>query len=283
MKLFCRKSDRRSPWTYFLLLIMFGIGYVGGRNHIIGKTGSSLVKFVTSSTKRAIERPWGGVIDVWYGSHQVFGHLGSPQRWVNILGNVSDADAFASVTYSLNGGPELPLSRGPDTRRLLSPGDFNIEILCADLIQGLNYVVITATDYLNTVTSENVTVGYVGGNTWPRTYFIDWSSAKSVQDVAQIVDGLWTLEADGIRPVVAGYDRVVAIGDVQWDNYEVTVPITIHEIDRGGFVWPSVGPGVGIFLRWPGHTDWGGWQPTIGWKPHGAGARYGFEKNGGTW
>ncbi|MCP5114842.1 MAG: hypothetical protein GY953_28770, partial [bacterium] len=28
-------------------------------------------------------------IDIWYGAQQRFGHLGRPQRWINILGAVS--------------------------------------------------------------------------------------------------------------------------------------------------------------------------------------------------
>jgi len=77
------------------------------------------------------------------------------------------------------------------------------------------------------------------------------------------------LEADSIRPVVLGYDRLVAIGDmdVSWDDYEVAVPITIHGINPA-VTWQS--PGVGILMRWDGHYDWVGGQPTIGWYPMGA-------------
>ena len=28
------------------------------------------------------------MIDIWYGDEQRFGHLGVPQRWVNVLGRV---------------------------------------------------------------------------------------------------------------------------------------------------------------------------------------------------
>jgi uncharacterized repeat protein (TIGR02543 family) len=207
------------------------------------------------------------VIDVWYGSHQVFGEIGNPQRWVNILGNVSDPDGMASLTYSLNGGPESPLSIGPDNPRLAAEGDFNVEISRTLLIGGLNQVVITATDSLAHQTVETVTVEYVEGHVWPETYSIDWSTVTAIPDVAQIVDGLWTLEGDSIRPVVLGYDRLVAIGDMDasWDDYEVTVPITIHGTEPG-----SSRPGVGILMRWDGHYDWGGSQPTIGWYPLGA-------------
>jgi uncharacterized repeat protein (TIGR02543 family) len=206
------------------------------------------------------------VIDVWYGSPQVFGHIGIPQQWVNILGNVSDPDGVASLAYSLNGGPETSLSIGPDTYRLAAEGDFNIDMAHTDLISGSNQVVIAATDIFDNTTVETVTVEYVSGNVWPETYSIDWSSAASIQDVAQVVDGLWTLEADSVRPVVIGYDRLVAIGDMTWDDYEATVPIIVHGIDST----PSNPPAVGILMRWEGHHDWYGWQPKVGWWPLGA-------------
>jgi hypothetical protein len=212
-------------------------------------------------------------IDVWYGSHQVFGELGNPQRWVNILGNVSDPDGVISLTYSLNGEPESPLSIGPeDNPRLAAEGDFNIEIALTDLDSGLNPVVITATDGLDHQTVETVTVEYVSGHVWPETYSIDWSTVTAIPDVAQIVDGLWTLEADSIRPAILGYDRLVAIGDKDpsWDEYEITVPVTIHGIEPAGYGPPGNGPGVGIFMRWDGHYDSGDSQPRLGWYPLGA-------------
>lgn len=200
----------------------------------------------------------GPVIDVWYGLDQRFGHIGNPQRWVNILGNVSDANGVASLTYSLNGEPELDLSIGPDDHRLVGMGDFNVEIDRSALVSGTNEVVITAIDDLDNTTVETVNVDYVSGEVWPKPYFIDWSSVggiENVQDVAQIVDGLWTIEGDHIRPVGASaysYDRLVAVGDTSWLDYEVSVPITIHQffgVDDGK------DPGVGILVRWNGHGD----------------------------
>jgi uncharacterized repeat protein (TIGR02543 family) len=212
------------------------------------------------------------VIDIWYGSHQSFGYIGIPQQWINILGNVSDPDGIASLTYSLNGGPESSLSIGPDTRRLAAEGDFNVDIAYTDLISGSNQIVITATDTLDNTTIETVTVDYTSGNTWPIPYAIDWSSVAAIPDVAQIVDGLWTLEANSIRPVELGYDRLVAMGDVSWDDYEIAVPVTIHDIDPSGYAYPSNGPVVGILMRWTGHTDDPiyGWQPKSGYLPLGA-------------
>jgi hypothetical protein len=166
---------------------------------------------------------------------------------------------------------------GPDTRRLESEGDFNVDIAYAALNPGLNQVVITAIDELDNTAVETVTVEYVSGHVWPEPYFIDWNSVADIQDVAQIVDGLWTKEADSIRPDILGlgYDRLVAIGDMTWptwDDYEVTVPITIHGIDESGYAYPSNGPAVGILMRWTGHTDIpvSGWQPKSGYLPLGA-------------
>ena len=220
----------------------------------------------------------GPFIDVWYGFDQSFGHIGTAQPWVNILGNVSDPDGLASLGYSLNGGPELPLSIGPDTRRLFHPGDFNVEMSDLDLIQGLNSVIITATDSLGNETAEIVNFDYNSTNVWPKNYSIDWSAVTEIQDVAQIVDGLWVLDTDGVGPVELGYDRLIAIGDLLWDDYEITVPITIHGIDPNPatFQPPSVHAWVGVVMRWQGHQDWGGSQPVIGWHPMGAAAGYNF-------
>jgi regulation of enolase protein 1 (concanavalin A-like superfamily)/chitodextrinase len=223
----------------------------------------------------------GPVVDIWYGSDQLFGDIGNPQQWINVLGNVSDPEGVASLSYSLNGGPESLLSIGPDMRRLASEGDFNVEIAYADLLSGPNQVVITATDELDSTTVETVTVEYVSGNVWPLPYSIDWSSVITLSDAAQVVDGLWALEPDGIRPDILGYDRIIAMGDVDvsWHDYEITVPITVHSIDAAGFNWPSVAPGFGMVMRWKGHTNSPVFclQPHCGWRPSGATTWYGWD------
>lgn len=239
----------------------------------VGGNSQATHNFVFWTHPAGLPSPYPAV-NLWYGTHQVFGSIGVPQRWVNILGNVSDSDGVAYLTYSLNGGPQMPLSMGPDTRRLASPGDFNVELDFDGLPAGVNDVVITARDALGNITIEAVDVEKVSGRVWPTPYSIDWGTAGRIQDVAQVVDGLWVLQPDGLRPAVLGYDRLVDIGDITWDNYEVSVPITIHGIDPAGYSPPSNGPGVGILLRWPGHTDWGGSQPTIGYYPLGGFGMY---------
>jgi len=65
---------------------------------------------------------------------------------------------------------------------------------------------------------------------------------------------------------------LIAIGDLGWRDYEITVPITIHDMDPAGYEDPSFGPAVGILFRWSGHTHSpvSCTQPDCGYQPYGA-------------
>lgn len=219
-------------------------------------------------------------IEVWYGLTQSFGRLGTPQRWINIPGTVTAGDGVASLTYSLNQGASRALSLGPDARRLLSEGDFNIELDVLELVEENNTVTITAVDSLGQKTTQHVHVGYSRDRAWPLPYAVEWDSVTSVQNVAQVVDGRWTIGEDGLRPILLGYDRAVAIGDLSWTNYEITAEVIVHGIDTTGFRWPSLHPGFGITLRWQGHTAWDDAQPRWGYTPIGASSWYSWRSKG---
>ena len=135
-------------------------------------------------------------IDVWYGDTQRFGHVGNPQVWANILGNVSDSDGISSLTYSLNGGSQVALTVGPDSFRLQSAGDFNIDILRADLQGGTNQVVITATDSGNPPSQSQkiVTVEYTSNGQAPLPYSVDWDQMNQFDDAVSVVDGAWQIQ-----------------------------------------------------------------------------------------
>lgn len=190
------------------------------------------------------------IIEVWYGDTQTFGNLGNPQQWVNILGRVSDDNGVASLTYSLNSAPDVSLAIGSNGTRLVGNGDFVTEIDYADLNNGVNIVEFTATDALGGVATKTVTLNYSAGNLWPLSYTADWSTLTTIDEinnVANIVDGLWELTSDGIHTVETGYDRLFVMGDETWaTNYEVTAEMTIHSA--------SSGSGVGFAIGWQGHT-----------------------------
>jgi hypothetical protein len=217
-------------------------------------------------------------IKVWYGDSQTFGTGGVPQPWVNIVGNVSDPDGIKRVEYRLNGGPLRGLNWGPDSRRLDEPGDFNIELCtnrpathpCASanpprprLNSGDNTLEIRLTDRQDNVQVRQVKVRWQPPATPPAT-----TSAK------QVVDGLWSISGDMTRTVKIGYDRALAVGDLSWKNYEVTVPVTIgsHE----SVAAPQSGTAlVGLGLRWNGHTPVQATdQPHWGFEEVGAYAYY---------
>lgn len=225
-------------------------------------------------------------ISVWRGRTQSFGNLGVPQQCVNLLGTVSDPDGMASLSYSLNSGPSRNLSIGPDTRRLARLGDFNAELEAINLLTGNNNVILTAIDNLGYISTTTVTLHFGNHSPWPLPYSIDWNNVTNLQHVVQEVDGAWTFSSAGARPLHMDYDRILAIGDMDWTDYEIIVPITIHSIDPASFSSPvSIGPGLGLLMRWRGHSDWGSqlggpWQPVIGWRPQGATCWYDFYSNG---
>jgi exosortase len=197
------------------------------------------------------------VIDVWYGDVQTFGQNGIPQPYVNILGNVSAPGRIASLTQSLNGGPEQPLRIGPDKFRLVDPGDFNAEIAYSSLRRGRNNLRLTATADNGGVTHHLVTINYVLGRS-PASYSIDWSTVQNIQSVAQVVDGKWAIENNEARTKQTGYDRLIDIGSMDsWTNLTGTVELTLNALDTSDF---ALGPIVG----WSGHTPRGDEQPRTG-------------------
>lgn len=231
----------------------------------------SLISIASSKHVMAANGP---TIDVWYGLNQSFGHIGTPQNYVNIFGNVSDPQGIdeSKLTYKLNGGAAQPYSIGPDDRRLAQAGDFNIDIENADLNEGNNTLVITAVDNSNNTSTKTVTINFTDSNTWPTNYTADWSSVSSILDVAQVIDGNWQLTGNGVRPTVLDYDRLIGIGDVSWTDYTAVVPVTIHGLDTdpGAFQAPSNSPGIGLLTHWQGHYDMFGSQPNWGWDNIGA-------------
>ncbi|NED95097.1 DUF1349 domain-containing protein [Phytoactinopolyspora alkaliphila] len=234
-------------------------------------------KSVTATFSQAQSNP--PVIDVWYGDDQIFGARGQSQKWVNILGNVSDGDGVQSLTYRLNGGSPVTLQRGPDLRRLYGTGDFNVEILYSNLNNGANTVAITAVDTTGATTTKSVTVRKdIQAATLPHN--VSWGSSTNPNHTAQVVDGKWTSSSNGLTVTEMGYDRTVAVGHTGWENYEVTVPVTVRELGPGAGTPQSGAPLVGLGLHWQGHTTVGSEQPARGWYPTGAFAWHRWQQGG---
>jgi hypothetical protein len=192
------------------------------------------------------------VISIWYGDSQIFGRYGQPQQWANVLGNVSDPNGtgIASLTYSLNGASAQPLSIGPNGTRLVGIGDFNADIDFAKLNPGANTVVFTARNDEGLVTTHAVTVTRVINPSPPASYTLNWTSTQNVTEVVQVVDGKFAFDPAQpgfIRTMQVGYDRLLAIGDMNaWTNYIVQSDFIYHSSLPQGF-------GLGFVVGWHGH------------------------------
>src|SRR5690554_405663 len=204
------------------------------------------------------------LIKVWHGLDQKVGHLGHAQEDFNLMGHVVGYESIASLTYRLNDAApvELNLGQGPfgDERRLAAPGDFNADIPISLLKAGVNSIVLKAIDTLGQATSVTVHVEKLKG-AYPLPVEIVWEKTDDPQDVGQYVDGKWGLEKGGLRTLRTGYDRIFLIGDTTWQDYEVTVAVTVHKVD------PETGPvsggnGVGILMRFTGHVIGGDRKST---------------------
>ncbi len=246
------------------------VGVFGGNQ---GNTGPQFTASIDSVLNTAVStaKP---AINVWYGANQTFGAKGVPQKWVNIVGDVSDPVGLASLTYSINGGMSHGLSLGENDVRLVAPGEFNAEIDNASLRTGVNSVIFTAIDNDGNQQTSLVHVTKVVGKIWPLPYSINWSqSGGLVNNVAQVADGNWAVQGNTARNLDIGYDRLITIGQASaWGEYEVTAQATIHSLDPGGSV-------MGIITGFQGATsDLHGMetpdQPRIG-HPFPAGFFYG--------
>ena len=213
-------------------------------------------------------------ITPWFGSRQVFGRVGHPQRWVNILGTVNGAGRLRSLRFSVNSGAARATSVGQDNHRLAGAGDFNLEIERSELVPGDNTIVIRAEDVDGRVAEETVTVEYRRGSRWPLPYTIEWGRVTDLSDVVEVVDGRWEVTESGVRTVTPWYDRVLAFGDDSWRDYEVRATVTFH-----GYTPPAAGPPtygvthVALAARWPGY-DADGHSPHRKWYPLGAACEF---------
>ena len=214
-------------------------------------------------------------IDIWYGDRQTVGASGFPQRWFNVLGRVHRADEIVSLHAQLNQRDPQELSIGPDRRRLIAKGDFNVDLDIDDLKTGENELRIEAR--FSDGTAEERVVEVVRPSPQPPALplEINWEREGIPNRYAQVVDGLWEVNGRYVSTREIGYDRLIAIGDMSWRDYEVLVPVVVHGMEARAYTWPSVHTGVGVVMRWQGHTDRGAdehasGQPRFGPTPYGA-------------
>ncbi|MEM9379146.1 MAG: DUF1349 domain-containing protein [Planctomycetota bacterium] len=276
-----------TPGSYFHEVLLTGLQATTAYEYEVVTTDSVGLDTRISGTFTTTAVGGGGPepqFDFWYADlqpdgtyRQEFGANGLGNLFCNVTGNVSDLDGTIDVLrYTLNGGPPVDLNMGPDLRRLLSPGDFNIDLHASDLLEGNNVVLVEAVDqWLNVATAE-VIVDYTSDVVRDPSALLDWSAIDRITDVSQPIDGHWIVENGFLRTAAFGYDRLLAFGDVRWRDFEIEVPFTVHTVFADGFAWPSGHPLIGFCLRWREHSL-PGQQPRYGFWPTGALAYFGFD------
>ena len=202
----------------------------------------------------------GPEIEIWYGERQKVGNAGKIQNDFNLLGNISMQNGIEELNYTLNDSEPVSLNYGihplfGDQRRLARHGDFNADIRLEDLNPGENKIKIYARDTLGNENTRVIMVDKQSGNSSLPLY-VNWQKADHLQDVCQIIDGKWKKTKFGIRPEISGYDRVVALGNNDWQDYEVKFKVVVHGFDslvceNCGVEGRSFGP----LLRFKGHSS----------------------------
>ena len=220
-------------------------------------------------------------IEIWYGNEQYFGSPGNTQPYINILGNIRASTGIAKAYYSINEGSDETITLGSDLHRLAATGDFNIEFNRDLLTPGLNSVCITAIDSSDRKSEATVKIHYKNNETWPLPFNLNWDTVKNIQDVAHVINGKWELTDLGVRVKDPYFDRIIALGDRNWKNYEVSVEVIFHNYEK-----PIKGRGAPYFnvthaaiaSRWIGYTPDNN-NPYRGWYPLGASCEFRLTRN----
>lgn len=211
-------------------------------------------------------------LSLYYGEAQRVGHVGDGQRDYNLLGETS----ARRLSYSLNGAPPVRVSVSHEPfgfRRLGGPGHFNVDLPLAALRDGTNEVLLAARHPDGSQLEQRVTLERVRGSC-PLPLHLDWASVRSPEDAGWCVDGRWTVEDGALRSAYPAYDRLFAVGDTSWRDYEVRARMLVDEVAAAtGPV--SGGNGLGFVFRFQGHVVGGPLefpdaQPKWGYLPFGA-------------
>lgn len=191
-------------------------------------------------------------IDLWYGDRMFSGRCGTPQKLYTVLGRVSPASGV-KLTARLNGGMRRPVAVGPSIERVLAAGDFLVEFPVARLRRGSNRLELVAEAGGRSARREVVIERDPDGHA-PLPLDIRWDDECRLSQYAQPIDGRWVRDGDGVRPAEIGYDRLMAVGDVTWSGYEVTVPITLNRLAPLETTHPKgIGHLFGVLMNWIGH------------------------------
>lgn len=215
------------------------------------------------------------MIDFWYGERQRFGFHGRPQRFVNLLGRVSDPARVRAFTCRVDGGAPLKIPLGPDGYRLAAPGDFNVELPYKDLSPGTHRVDFSLESHNGGIRHRSLELEIASPASSPGQIRLDFRNTPEIPDSVQVVDGRWIPTPQGLRIAEPYYDRALGFGDLSCQDAHLRAWVIFHGMtppdparDGGADVIHA-----GLALRWPGHDE-DKFRPRRKWYPLGASAEF---------
>lgn len=210
------------------------------------------------------------VIEIYGGRDRQFGFTGDPQPTVSITGVVRSPTGNFSVFWKLDDGEFEELQPDPASTRIISKGEFSIELekeMISSELEGTE-MVIEAREAPTTLEVElddgTVQTEIVPGATNSITLKlslllpVDQGPDRTVtwggDDLdlhAQIANGGWHLVPGGVAPLEPGPQRILLIGDQSWSNYEVELSFVPGDLAPADAPEPVL-PWAGVYLGWRG-------------------------------
>jgi hypothetical protein len=216
-----------------------------------------------------------GELELWNVAPAVHAVVGA-QAVFNVVGRLRSPATVESLSYRLNGGDERPVAFrrvGSRSKRLVRPGDFNIDTILVEELHEENVLTMRLGRSRRPVWEEEIVFPVRWFDAGASVFRLDLENANRAQEVGQIVDGRWRLLGDehGRRCLElggddAGYDRIITFGDRHWtDGYEVHARLCVRH-------WTSeLSHGAGLAFKWNAHRQGDGnelpeeWTSGVAW------------------
>jgi hypothetical protein len=185
-------------------------------------------------------------------------------------GRLGDVDDVERLSYSLNGGAQLPVSfesRAASASRLACLGDFNIDTLEREQLKAENRLTLTVDRKDGRQVKRTVDFPVDMKRCAAGSFRLDLSGVDHAQQAGQLVNGRWRVgrAVDGERclevlPEDAGLDRIILFGN---DNLESGYTIRSRlQVNR----WLRPVHNVGLLFKWNPHLQGDGTDLPSQWS-----------------
>lgn len=193
------------------------------------------------------------------------------QSVFNINGHVNNFGADDNLYYSLNNSEPRQIFVQPrkhGSKRLLSPGDFNIDTICSDELKRDNRIEIWKSGGSGIGEKHAIPFSVISFSDSEMEYHLNFDSVKYIEQLGQVVDGRWQISSDEcgnkfleISREHAGYDRLLTFGNQAWTTrYEITSRIEICSWVENIFY------NVGLLFKWNPHLQGNGHSLPLQWS-----------------